>query len=189
MFNSGSHCHEEAQMSRVTAICWAQAFSPCLDSGASCKNRPAVESLLMGRLDGSLCWLQVTMQDMDLCVKSAELAHCNLKEGEENKCANYVCNTKCHCIQCWRFCNIYMLQVLSFVLHSLKHAHMWIACQFAQKLICDVSQLHSVLHGRVRTSLLLLVTPVERSFWQQLRHMRMSNPLLYHSSRFVCNLE
>lgn len=154
-------------MSRVTALCWAQAFSPCLDSGSSCKNRPAVESLLMGRLDGSLCWLQVTMQEMDLCVKSTELAHCNLKEGEENKCANYICNTKCYCIQCWRFCK----------------------CQFAQKLIRDVSQLHSVLHGRVRTSLLLLVTPVERSFWQQLRHMRMSNPLLYHSSRSVCNLE
>lgn len=90
MLNSGSHCHEEAQMSRVTALCWTQTFSLCLDSAASCKNKPAVESLLVGRLDGSLCWLQVTMQEIDLHVKSTELIHCNIKEGEESKCANYV---------------------------------------------------------------------------------------------------
>lgn len=95
MFNSGSHCHEEAQMSRVTAICWAQAISLCLDSAASSKNRPAVESLLVGRLDGSLCWLQVTMQEINLRVKSTELVHCNMKEGKDNKCANYVCNNRC----------------------------------------------------------------------------------------------
>lgn len=76
-------------MSRVTALCWAQAFSPCLDSAASCKNRPAVESLLVGRLDGSLCWLQVTMQEIDLHVESTELTHCNIREGEQNKWENY----------------------------------------------------------------------------------------------------
>lgn len=103
MFNSGSHCHEEAQMSRVTALCWAPAFSLCLDSAASCKNRPAVECLLVGRLDGSLCWLQVTMQETDLRVKSTELVHCYMKEGEENKCANYVCNIRSSSIQCLHF--------------------------------------------------------------------------------------
>lgn len=83
-------------MSRVTALCWAQAFSPCLDSAASCKNRPAVESLLAGRLDGSLCWLQVTMQEIDLHVESTELTHCSIREGEQNKWANYNFNTKCY---------------------------------------------------------------------------------------------
>lgn len=78
-------------MSRVTALCWAQAFGPCLDSAAGCKSRPVVESMLVGRLDGSLCWLQVTMQEIDLCVKITELTHCNMKEGEENKCRNNVC--------------------------------------------------------------------------------------------------
>lgn len=95
MLYSGSHCHEEAQKSRVTALCWAQAFSLCLDSAANCQNRPAVESLLVGRLDGSLCWLQITMQEIDLCVKSTELVHCNIKEGKKNKCANLVCNVRC----------------------------------------------------------------------------------------------
>uniref|UniRef100_A0A671VH49 HECT-type E3 ubiquitin transferase n=1 Tax=Sparus aurata TaxID=8175 RepID=A0A671VH49_SPAAU len=47
-----------------------------LDQSVPCKNRPA-ESLLVGRLDGSLCWLQVTMQEIDLHVKSTELAHCH----------------------------------------------------------------------------------------------------------------
>lgn len=75
----------EAQLSRVTALCWAQAFSLwVLDQSVPCKNRPA-ESLLVGRLDGSLCWLQVTMQEIDLHVKSTELAHCHRSEGEEIK--------------------------------------------------------------------------------------------------------
>lgn len=70
-------------MSTVTALCWAQTFSLwVLDQPAACKNRPA-ESLLVGRLDGSLCWLQVTMQEMELHVKSTELTHCHRKEGEE----------------------------------------------------------------------------------------------------------
>ncbi|KAI3361765.1 hypothetical protein L3Q82_002108 [Scortum barcoo] len=80
----GSHCHVEAQMSRVTALCWAQAFNLwVLDQPASSKqNRPA-ESLLVGRLDGSLCWLQVTMQEIDLHVKSTELTHCHRKEAPQ----------------------------------------------------------------------------------------------------------
>ncbi|XP_042250430.1 probable E3 ubiquitin-protein ligase HERC1 isoform X4 [Thunnus maccoyii] len=79
----GSHCHVEAQMSRVTALCWAQTFSLwVLDQPAACKNRPA-ESLLVGRLDGSLCWLQVTMQEIDLLVKSTELNHCYRKEAPQ----------------------------------------------------------------------------------------------------------
>ncbi|KAM7392705.1 hypothetical protein PAMA_007702 [Pampus argenteus] len=76
----GSHCHVEAQLSRVTALCWAQTFSLwVLDQPAASKNRLG-ESLLVGRLDGSLCWLQVTMQEIDLCVKSTELTHCYRKE-------------------------------------------------------------------------------------------------------------
>uniref|UniRef100_A0A8C9YIS1 HECT-type E3 ubiquitin transferase n=1 Tax=Sander lucioperca TaxID=283035 RepID=A0A8C9YIS1_SANLU len=80
---TGSHCHVEAQLSRVTALCWAQTFSLwALDQPAACKNRPA-ESLLVGRLDGSLCWLQVTMQQIDLTVKSTELTHCHRKEAPQ----------------------------------------------------------------------------------------------------------
>lgn len=41
---------------------------------------------------------------------------------------------------------------------------MLITGESTQKLISDVFQLHRVLHGPVRTSLLLLVTLVERSF-------------------------
>ncbi|KAM4720559.1 putative E3 ubiquitin-protein ligase HERC1 isoform 3-T4 [Anableps anableps] len=77
----GSLCHVEDQSSRVTALCWAQSFNLwLLDQSAACKNRPA-ESLLVGRLDGSLCWLQVTMQDLDLLVKSTELTHCHRQEA------------------------------------------------------------------------------------------------------------
>ncbi|XP_014842886.1 PREDICTED: probable E3 ubiquitin-protein ligase HERC1 isoform X1 [Poecilia mexicana] len=77
----GSLCHVEDQSSRVTALCWAQSFHLwLLDQPAACKNRPG-ESLLVGRLDGSLCWLQVTMQDLDLLVKRTELAHCHRQEA------------------------------------------------------------------------------------------------------------
>ncbi|XP_042364650.1 probable E3 ubiquitin-protein ligase HERC1 isoform X3 [Plectropomus leopardus] len=79
----GSHCHVEAQVSRITALCWAQSFSLwVLDQPAACKNRPA-ESLLIGRLDGTLCWLQVTMQQLDLHVTSTELKHCHRKEAPQ----------------------------------------------------------------------------------------------------------
>ncbi|XP_040914290.1 probable E3 ubiquitin-protein ligase HERC1 isoform X6 [Toxotes jaculatrix] len=79
----GSHCHVEAQVSRVTALCWAQTFSLwVLDQLLASKNRPA-ESLLVGRLDGSLCWLQVAMQETELHVKSTELNHCHRKEAPQ----------------------------------------------------------------------------------------------------------
>ncbi|XP_041825741.1 probable E3 ubiquitin-protein ligase HERC1 isoform X2 [Melanotaenia boesemani] len=79
----GSLCHVEALGSRITALCWAQSFSLwVLDQSAACKNRPA-ESLLVGRLDGSLCWLQVTMQEMDLLVKNTELTHCQRTEAPQ----------------------------------------------------------------------------------------------------------
>ncbi|XP_076014530.1 putative E3 ubiquitin-protein ligase HERC1 isoform X2 [Genypterus blacodes] len=76
----GSHCHVEAQLSQVTAICWTQTFSLCvLDQTAAFKDSPT-ESLLVGRLDGSLCWLQVTMPESQLHVKSTELTHCYTKD-------------------------------------------------------------------------------------------------------------
>uniref|UniRef100_A0A8C2X9J9 HECT-type E3 ubiquitin transferase n=1 Tax=Cyclopterus lumpus TaxID=8103 RepID=A0A8C2X9J9_CYCLU len=53
-----------------------------LDQPTACQNRPA-ESLLVARLDGSLCWLQVKMQQIDLHVMSTELTRCHSKEGEE----------------------------------------------------------------------------------------------------------
>ncbi|XP_078812489.1 putative E3 ubiquitin-protein ligase HERC1 isoform X5 [Oryzias latipes] len=77
----GSLCHVEHQSSRVTALCWAQSFSLwMMDQSANCKNR-TVESLLVGMLDGSLCWLQVTLQDFELLVKSTELTHCQSQEA------------------------------------------------------------------------------------------------------------
>ncbi|XP_061589686.1 probable E3 ubiquitin-protein ligase HERC1 isoform X2 [Cololabis saira] len=79
----GSLCHVEAQTSRVTAICWAQSFSLwVLDHSAASKSRPT-ENLLVGRLDGSLCWLQVTMQELYLHVKSTELTHCYREEAPQ----------------------------------------------------------------------------------------------------------
>ncbi|KAM9794366.1 putative E3 ubiquitin-protein ligase HERC1 isoform 3-T6 [Syngnathus typhle] len=79
----GSHCHTEAQASRVTALCWAAAFSLwLLDQPEAYKVRPT-ESLLVGRLDGSLCWLRVTMQELDLLVKTTELTHCYRMEAPQ----------------------------------------------------------------------------------------------------------
>ncbi|XP_029371513.1 probable E3 ubiquitin-protein ligase HERC1 isoform X2 [Echeneis naucrates] len=79
----GSHCHVEAQVSRVTALCWAQTFSLwVIDQPAACKDR-AAESLLVGRLDGSLCWLQVNMQEMELHVKSTDLTHCHRRDAPQ----------------------------------------------------------------------------------------------------------
>uniref|UniRef100_UPI003AAEB7BA probable E3 ubiquitin-protein ligase HERC1 n=1 Tax=Centroberyx gerrardi TaxID=166262 RepID=UPI003AAEB7BA len=79
----GSHCHLEAQVTWVTALCWAQTFSPLvLNQTGACTDRPA-ESLLVGRLDGSLCWLQVTMQESGLHVKSTEFSHCHRKEAPQ----------------------------------------------------------------------------------------------------------
>lgn len=87
-------------MSRVTALCWAHTFSlSVLDQATSCQNRPA-ESLLVARLDGSLCWLQVTMQQIDLHVTSTELTRCHRTEGEEAACCFHsfnfqICQANC----------------------------------------------------------------------------------------------
>ncbi|KAM3873957.1 putative E3 ubiquitin-protein ligase HERC1 [Diretmus argenteus] len=80
---TGDHCHLEAQVTWVTALCWAQALSPLVVSQTgACGDSPA-ECLLVGRLDGSLCWLQVTMQESELHVRSTELTHCHRKEAPQ----------------------------------------------------------------------------------------------------------
>ncbi|XP_061887279.1 probable E3 ubiquitin-protein ligase HERC1 isoform X3 [Entelurus aequoreus] len=79
----GSHCHTEVQSSRVTTLCWAPAFSLwLLEQPGAYKSRPT-ESLLVGRLDGSLSWLRVTMQELDLLVKTTELTHCYRTEAPQ----------------------------------------------------------------------------------------------------------
>ncbi|XP_013861909.1 probable E3 ubiquitin-protein ligase HERC1 isoform X4 [Austrofundulus limnaeus] len=77
----GTLCYVEVQSSRVTALCWVQNVSLyLLDQSTAHKSRTS-ESLLVGRLDGSLCWLQVTVQDLDLQVKRTELSHCYKEEA------------------------------------------------------------------------------------------------------------
>lgn len=94
----GSHCRIETQGSKVTALCWAQTFSLwTLEQQAGGKNRP-VENLLVGRLDGSLCWLQVTMQEIDLQVKTTELTRCYRNEGEEDHSFYKFCLSVCCCL-------------------------------------------------------------------------------------------
>ncbi|KAM6984699.1 putative E3 ubiquitin-protein ligase HERC1 [Aplochiton taeniatus] len=81
----GARSHVEAQGSWVTALCWAQTSSPLLPSSqtsGACYDSPA-ENLLLGRLDGSLCWLQVTLQEQDICVESTELLRCHRKEAPQ----------------------------------------------------------------------------------------------------------
>lgn len=78
----GSHCHVETQLSRVTALCWAQCFSVWVLDQPGWNNKPAA-NLLVGRLDGSLCWMQVTMQEINLYVRSTELTHCCRKEAPQ----------------------------------------------------------------------------------------------------------
>ncbi|XP_072310878.1 probable E3 ubiquitin-protein ligase HERC1 isoform X3 [Eucyclogobius newberryi] len=82
MYIKGSHCHVEAQLSRVTALCWAQSLSVWGLDQPGCESRPAA-NLLVGRLDGSLCWMQVTLQEMHLYVRSTELTHCYRKEAPQ----------------------------------------------------------------------------------------------------------
>lgn len=75
---SGPQANVAMQPSWVTALSWAQTFTPySIPCVASQPN--ASESLLVGRLDGTLCWLEVTE---DLQVKSTELICCQRKEGE-----------------------------------------------------------------------------------------------------------
>ena len=69
----------EKQASWVTALGWVQTSSPFPGQAGVCPDSPA-ESLLVGRLDGSLCWLQVSLQDLH--TDSTELTLCHRKEGE-----------------------------------------------------------------------------------------------------------
>ncbi|KAJ8338960.1 hypothetical protein SKAU_G00357460 [Synaphobranchus kaupii] len=76
---SGSLSHVKSQPSWVTALSWVQKSSPCTRQGAAGQASTA-ESLLVGRLDGSLCWLEVTDA---LQVESTELTHCQRKESPQ----------------------------------------------------------------------------------------------------------
>ncbi|KAJ8402341.1 hypothetical protein AAFF_G00368300 [Aldrovandia affinis] len=76
---SGSLSHVEAQPSWVTALSWVKTSTLCTGQGVA-GQASAAESLLVGRLDGSLCWLEVT----EAChVESTELTHCQRKESPQ----------------------------------------------------------------------------------------------------------
>uniref|UniRef100_A0A9J8CIV4 HECT-type E3 ubiquitin transferase n=1 Tax=Cyprinus carpio carpio TaxID=630221 RepID=A0A9J8CIV4_CYPCA len=75
----GTQAHIEAQPSWVTALSWVQTSTPFLSQEA-CSQVSPPESLLVGRLDGSLCWLEVTD---DLSVERTELTHCYRKEAPQ----------------------------------------------------------------------------------------------------------
>uniref|UniRef100_A0A8C2HR54 E3 ubiquitin-protein ligase HERC1 n=1 Tax=Cyprinus carpio TaxID=7962 RepID=A0A8C2HR54_CYPCA len=81
-FPVGTQAHIEAQPSWVTALSWVQTSTPFLSQEA-CSQVSPPESLLVGRLDGSLCWLEVTD---DLSVERTELTHCYRKEGWSTNC-------------------------------------------------------------------------------------------------------
>uniref|UniRef100_A0A8C9U1I0 HECT-type E3 ubiquitin transferase n=1 Tax=Scleropages formosus TaxID=113540 RepID=A0A8C9U1I0_SCLFO len=68
---NGSQGHVEVQPSWVTAMSWVQTSTPYSGHGAA-GQASAAESLLVGRLDGSLCWLEVTE---DFQVERTELTH------------------------------------------------------------------------------------------------------------------
>ncbi|XP_073791889.1 probable E3 ubiquitin-protein ligase HERC1 isoform X5 [Danio rerio] len=76
---NGTQAHIEAQSSWITALSWVQTSTPFLIQEASSQLNPP-ESLLVGRLDGSLCWLEVTE---DLRVDRTELMHCHRKEAPQ----------------------------------------------------------------------------------------------------------
>uniref|UniRef100_A0A3B3RYX1 Uncharacterized protein n=1 Tax=Paramormyrops kingsleyae TaxID=1676925 RepID=A0A3B3RYX1_9TELE len=76
---NGPQANVAMQPSWVTALSWVQTFTPySIPCVASQPN--ASESLLVGRLDGTLCWLEVTE---DLQVKSTELICCQRKEAPQ----------------------------------------------------------------------------------------------------------
>ncbi|XP_048876533.1 probable E3 ubiquitin-protein ligase HERC1 isoform X3 [Brienomyrus brachyistius] len=76
---NGSQANVAMQPSWVTALSWVQTFTPY--SIQRVASQPsASESLLVGRLDGTLCWLEVTE---DLQVKSTELICCQRKEAPQ----------------------------------------------------------------------------------------------------------
>ncbi|KAL2099644.1 hypothetical protein ACEWY4_004038 [Coilia grayii] len=77
--NGCQTCVVEAQCSWVTALSWVQTATPFpSQGGASPGTSP--ESLLVGRLDGSLCWLEVSD---GLRVESMELQRCQRKESPQ----------------------------------------------------------------------------------------------------------
>ncbi|XP_051773057.1 probable E3 ubiquitin-protein ligase HERC1 isoform X4 [Ctenopharyngodon idella] len=76
---NGTQAHIEAQSSWVTALSWVQTSTPFLSQEA-CSQVSPPESLLVGRLDGSLCWLEVTEH---LRVEKTELTHCHRKEAPQ----------------------------------------------------------------------------------------------------------
>ncbi|XP_035383560.1 probable E3 ubiquitin-protein ligase HERC1 isoform X3 [Electrophorus electricus] len=79
----GTQVHAQAQPSWVTAISWAQSTPPFPDESTSGQPHPA-ESLLVGRLDGSLCWLEVLEEGGGgLRVRSTELPQCQRKEAPQ----------------------------------------------------------------------------------------------------------
>ncbi|CAB1352023.1 unnamed protein product [Coregonus sp. 'balchen'] len=77
---NGAQGHMEAQLSWVTALSWVQTSSPFPSQGGSVGRDAQPESLLVGRLDGSLCWLQVTE---DFTIESTELTLCHRKESPQ----------------------------------------------------------------------------------------------------------
>ncbi|XP_053543730.1 probable E3 ubiquitin-protein ligase HERC1 isoform X7 [Ictalurus punctatus] len=69
----GSQVHVETQVSWVTAMTWAQ--SSTLTSAGT-------ESLLVGHLNGSLCWMEVMEDGADgVRVESTALPHCHRSEA------------------------------------------------------------------------------------------------------------
>ncbi|MGH0184836.1 UNVERIFIED_CONTAM: hypothetical protein FKN15_017450 [Acipenser sinensis] len=69
---NGSQCHVERQPSWVTAISWVDTRMPYPSQGAATKGGSA-ENLLVGRLDGSLCWIEITET---FHIERIELTHC-----------------------------------------------------------------------------------------------------------------
>ncbi|XP_053334016.1 probable E3 ubiquitin-protein ligase HERC1 isoform X3 [Clarias gariepinus] len=69
----GSRVHVETQVSWVTAMAWAQ--NPSFSSAGT-------DSLLVGHLNGSLCWMEVTEEGGDgVRVESTPLPHCHRSEA------------------------------------------------------------------------------------------------------------
>uniref|UniRef100_A0A3B1K4X6 Uncharacterized protein n=1 Tax=Astyanax mexicanus TaxID=7994 RepID=A0A3B1K4X6_ASTMX len=80
----GSQVHVETQPSWVTAMSWVQSSCPFPSQVASGQANTA-ESLLLGRLDGSLCWLEVSEEGGvgGVKVESTDLSHCQRKEAPQ----------------------------------------------------------------------------------------------------------
>ncbi|XP_066566869.1 probable E3 ubiquitin-protein ligase HERC1 isoform X2 [Amia ocellicauda] len=73
----GTQCHMESQSSWVTALTWAQTRS-LYPNQAAASRADTTENLLVGRLDGSLCWIGVTEA---FHIEIIELTRCQRKES------------------------------------------------------------------------------------------------------------